>query len=153
MFTTTKFADKIDQIKPLLTQLKLNKILSIALIPNVLPEDELQAQSLGFNNIKTIRYDEKPEVALNHIKSFIENIQRLQNLGYKLAIFVEDLSTLANIASQVDTTENVMKQIVMLAKSGGKDKHTTLFTTLDETDLFDKNFVSFVYKVSKKIEL
>lgn len=151
----SKFSDSQDQMKSLLSTLKQHKILSIALIPNVLPEDVLQLRSLGFNNVRFIKYDESPDTAVNIIKGFVENIKRLQNLGHKLALFVEDLTTIVNIVSNAknDNEIDIAKQIMMLAKAGGKDKHTTLFSTLDETDLLDKNFVSSVYKISKKIEL
>jgi len=111
-----------------------------------------------------IRYDESPFAMYETIKTFIEHINRLQEQGIKVAVFVEDITTLANavdyafknntkaLMGHTETAVETIKQIMLLAKAGENDKHTTLFTTFDEADMIDQLYVSSVYKIAKKLE-
>lgn len=158
----SKFIEASDKIKKMVSSFKENKIVTIALVPNVMYEDFLSITSLGFNNVILLRYDERPFNVYETILMFIEHITRLQQQGYKVALFIEDVTTLANaidfafknntkaLMGHTETAVEMIKQLMMLARAGGENKHTTLFTTLDEADMFDQMYVSAVYKVSKK---
>ncbi len=160
-----KFSDGDEKLKQLLKTLNENKIATIAFIPNVLFENFASIKKIGFNNVFISRYDDRPFTINETLNTFIENVKRLQEQGLKLALFVEDITTIANavdyanknntkaLMGHTETTVELIKQLMMLAKSGGKDKNTTIFTTADQADLFDQLFVSSVYKISKKIAL
>lgn len=165
MLKQGKFIDDVDKFKNLLKKLNENKIITLGIIPNVMFEDQETIKSLGFNNLFVLNYNDRPFSAYETIVMVIEHIKRLQQQGLRVALFVQDITTLANdidFAFKTNTkvlmghTENavdIIKQLMLLAKAGGEHKHTTIFTTLDETDMFDQMYVSAVYKVSKKIEL
>lgn len=165
MLKQGKFIDNIDKFKNLLKKLNENKIITLGIIPNVMFEDQEAIKSLGFNNMFILNYNDRPLSAYETMLMVIEHIKRLQQQGLRVALFVQDITTLANdidFAFKTNTkvlmghTENavdIIKQLMILAKAGGEHKHTTIFTTLDESDMFDQMYVSAVYKVSKKIEL
>ena len=164
LIKNSKFVDIAEKIKVLNAELGKNNIASIALVPNALYEDVLTYHSLGFANMFLIRYDESPFAMYETIKTFIEHINRLQEQGIKVAVFVEDITTLANavdyafknntkaLMGHTETAVETIKQIMLLAKAGENDKHTTLFTTFDEADMIDQLYVSSVYKIAKKLE-
>ncbi len=158
-----KLLDNETQIKPLTKAFRENKVVTLALVPNVMYENFLSIKSLGFNNAFLLKYDEKPATVCETISNFVEHVTRLQQLGLNVAIFVEDITTLANAVDFVskqnckifmghsEAAVELIKKLVMLAKAGTNSKHTTLFTSFDEADMFDQLFVSAVYKVSKKL--
>ncbi len=160
-----KFTNNAQKIENLLKKLKKDGIITLACIPNVMYEDFIELQSLGFNNTFLIKYDNKPFEMYEIVNTFIEHITHLQELGKNIAIFVQDFSTLANgidfafknntkaLMGHTEMAVETIKNLVRLAKAGQMHKHTTLFTTFDNSDMFDQTYVSCVYKVSKKIEL
>ncbi len=160
-----KLTENAIKLKKLLKTLNENKIVTIALLANVMYEDKAEINSLGFNSVFALGYDEKPTIICETLSNVVENIKRLQNQGLRVALFVQDITTMANgvdfayranAKSLMGHTENaveLVKSLMLLAKSGGKDKHTTVFVTMDDADLFDQMYVSAVYKVSKKFSL
>ena len=112
-----------------------------------------------------MRYEESPIGTYEVIQSAIDHILNIQNQGLSVALFVEDVTTLANSIDfsfktsakahmgHTETAVEMIKQLFMLAKAGGKNKNTTIFTTFDDVDMFDQMYVSSVYKISKKLEL
>lgn len=160
-----KIVENIKAIKEMTTYFKENKIISLALVSNVMEEDQLTLESAGFNNLFILKYEDSPFTFYETTTTFVEHVTRLQNLGYKIAIFVEDITTLANgidfsfknntkaLMGRTETTVNLIKQLILLACAGGENKHTTLFVSFDEPDMFDQMYVSSVYKVSKKFEI
>ena len=165
MLKQSKFVDNVDKFKNLLKKLNENKIVTLGIIPNVMFEDQESIKNLGFNSLFVLNYNDRPLSAYETMLMVIEHVKRLQQQGLRVALFVQDITTLANdvdFAFKTNTkvlmghTENavdIIKQLMLLAKAGGEHKHTTIFTTLDETDMFDQMYVSAVYKVSKKIKL
>ena len=159
----SKFTDNIEKTKKILKELKAQNIITLGLIPNVMQEDLLTMQQLGFSNLFIMKYDERPFESYEILRVFVEYVKRLQDMGFSLAIFVQDLTTLANAVDfayknnvkafmgHTEIAVESIKQLMLLAKNGGENKTTTLFTTLDEADMFDQMYVSSVYKVSKKL--
>lgn len=159
----SKFTDNIEKTKKILKELKAQNIITLGLIPNVMQEDLLTMQQLGFSNLFIMKYDERPFESYEILRVFVEYVNRLQDMGFSLAIFVQDLTTLANAVDfayknnvkafmgHTEIAVESIKQLMLLAKNGGENKTTTLFTTLDEADMFDQMYVSSVYKVSKKL--
>ena len=159
----SKFTDNIEKTKKMLKELKAQNIITLGLIPNVMQEDLLTMQQLGFSNLFIMKYDERPFESYEILRVFVEYVNRLQDMGFSLAIFVQDLTTLANAVDfayknnvkafmgHTEIAVESIKQLMLLAKNGGENKTTTLFTTLDEADMFDQMYVSSVYKVSKKL--
>ncbi|MGN1201388.1 MAG: hypothetical protein ACI4R8_03940 [Candidatus Caccovivens sp.] len=162
---TSKLTDNLSNIKQIVKTLKENNVITIALVPNVLYEDLLTLSSIGFNNAILIRYDERPTYTYDVAVATIGHIRRLQEQGYSVALFVEDVCTIANsidfafknntkaLMGHTETAVDYIKQIIMLAKAGSNDKNTTVFVTFDQVDMFDPMYVSSVYKVSKKINI
>ncbi len=158
-----KFADNKTEIQAILKKLNENKIVSLAIVPNVMYEDVMPIKQLGFNNVFMIKYDESPFVASEIFNNFINHIIRLQEQGLSIAIFVQDLTTLADfvdyayknntkaLMGHTEMAVEAIKKVVLLARDGGDGKHTTLFATLDDSDLTDPLFVTSVYKVSKRL--
>lgn len=165
LLNIAKFVDKFEATKKLISKLNENNIVTIGLIPNVMYEDFITIGSLGFKNSILLKYDESNLNIYETFNNMIKHISRLQEQGINIAIFVEDITTLANaidfafknntkaLMGHTETTVDLIKNLIMLAKAGLNNKHTTLFTTFDQADLFDSMYVSSVYKVSKKIEL
>lgn len=165
LISGNKFLSNAEKTKKLLSLLKENKIITLALIPNVMYEDVLSINSLGFANSFLLKYEESPLSVYEALMLFIEHTSRLQQQGHSVALFVEDMTTIANgvdfafknntkaLMGHTEIAVESIKQLVMLAKAGGENKHTTFFTTLDDADMFDQTYVSSVYKVSKKIDL
>lgn len=159
----SKFIDNQDKIKNLVSQLKQNNIVTLAIVPNVLYENFLDYNSLGFSNIFMLKYEDSPFVIYETLRLFINHVQRLQEQGINVAIFVEDIVTIAGavdysfknntkaLMGHTETAVESIKQLMMLAKAGENNKHTTLFTTLDEADMLDPLYISSVYKISKKL--
>ncbi len=152
-------------IKPLLSKLKQENILTLALISNVMFEENYIYNQLDFNNLFVIKYEDNPFKYFETLTTFIGHIQKLQELGKNIAIFVQDITTIANsidfvfknntkaLMGHTEMAVEMIKKLVQLAKAGENEKHTTLFSTFDDCDLFDQMYISSVYKVSKKIEL
>ena len=147
----------------MVSQLKQNNIVTLAIVPNVLYENFLDYNSLGFSNIFMLKYEDSPFVIYETLRLFINHVQRLQEQGINVAIFVEDIVTIAGavdysfknntkaLMGHTETAVESIKQLMMLAKAGENNKHTTLFTTLDEADMLDPLYISSVYKISKKL--
>ncbi len=160
-----RFTNNVPAIKSLIQKLKKEKIITLACIPNVMYEDLMDLQSLGFDNAFLIKYDENPFSTYETVTAFIDHTTRLQEQGKNIALFVQDITTLANgidfafknntkaLMGHTEMAVDCVKRLVRLAKAGQMQKHTTLFTTLDNADLFDQTYVSAVYKVSKKVDL
>ncbi len=158
-----KLLENENYTKNLIKTLRENKIVSVAFISNVLNEDILSIKNLGFNNAFLVKYDDKPAKVYEALVLFIEHIKRLQQLGMNVAVFIEDITTISSLLDfstkttdrtlfgHAETTVDIVKELVMLAKAGVNNKHTTLFTAYDEADMLDQTFISSVYKVSKKI--
>lgn len=165
MLKQGKFIDNVDNFKSLLKKLNENKIITLGIIPNVMFEDQETIKNLGFNNLFVLNYNDRPLSAYETMLMVIEHIKRLQQQGMRIALFVQDITTLANdidftfktntkvLMGHTENAVDIIKQLMLLAKAGGEHKHTTIFTTLDESDMFDQMYVSAVYKVSKRIEL
>lgn len=163
LIETPKFTEKFDQIKKMVKILKENNIITVALIPNVMYEDVLSINSLGFNNAVIINYDERPTYTYDLVVAFIKHIKHIQDQGRNIAIFVEDICTIANsidyafksntkaLMGHTEPSVEYVKQIMMLAKAGKNNKNTTIFTTFDQVDMFDPMYVSSIYKISKKL--
>ena len=161
----SKFTNDFENVQNLVNTLKAQNITTIALIPNVMTEDVFAISALGFDNALLLRYEESPIGTYEVIQSAIDHILNIQNQGLSVALFVEDVTTLANSIDfsfktsakahmgHTETAVEMIKQLFMLAKAGGKNKNTTIFTTFDDVDMFDQMYVSSVYKISKKLEL
>ena len=159
----SKFIDDKKSIGALVSQLKDNKIATIAIIPNVMYEDRLTISSLRFNNVFMLKYDESEQAICEALTNMIGHVERLQQQGFSVALFVQDPVTLATsvdyvfknnqkaLMNHTESTVELIKKLVMLTQSSTSS--TTLFTTLDDADMFDPMYVSCIYKVSKKIEL
>lgn len=160
------FSEKLIEmanLKNLLDELNTKRIVTLALVPNAFYEDTIALTSLRFNNSFLLKYDDNPSTNYEKIVLMLEHIIRLQQLGYSIALFVEDPVTLTNIIDCAFNTISkplmghsekaieTLKQIVMLAKAGENHKSTTLFMTHNESDMTDSLFVSSIYKVSKKL--
>ncbi|MDE6583176.1 MAG: hypothetical protein K2K31_00805, partial [Clostridia bacterium] len=89
-----KFVDNLQKTKKLVDAMKANKIVTVAIIPNVMPEDKDVVNSLGFDSVLTINYDEKGFDTYQLICSIKENIIRLQQQGKNIAVFVQDFGTM-----------------------------------------------------------
>lgn len=140
-----------------------NKIVTFALVPNVFYEDRLSIDTIGFNNSILISYDEKPSEIFEKVSLLLQHINRLQQLGFSVVLYVEDLITIANaidflsknskeLMGHSETAVETIKQIVMLAKAAEKDKSTTIIASFNEADMSDPLFVSSVFKVFKKLK-
>lgn len=150
-------------LNSLVDKLKKEGIKVIALVSNAMPEDMERLNSLNFDNLFISKYDMPPSKVFEITTNFIANITRLQEQGMKLALFVEDICTLANSIdfsnksnSPVGHSEislDIVKKLVLLAKASQTGAHTTMFTTQDDSDMFDPMYVSSVYKVSKKLAI
>lgn len=157
-----KLLDNAENIKKLNASFRENNIVPLAIASNVMAEDVASYQNLGFANILTIKYDEKPIDIFENFTTFVEHIARLQQQGLSLAIFVEDLATLSNsvdfalknnkaFATHCENAVELVKKLMLCARAGQNDKSTTIFVSYDDVDLIDPLFVSSVYKVSKKL--
>ena len=159
----SKLLDDKNTLQKALQKFQQEGVVTLALIPNVMKEDESALMELGFVAPFFLRYEENLKNSYETILAFLDTIQRLQEQGLSVAIFVEDIPTIANILDyafknapkslmgHAESTVETIKRLMLLPKADKNGAHTTLFTTQDEADLFDQMFVSFVYKVSKKI--
>lgn len=164
-FDFAQFTDNPAKIKELIKTLHKNNIVAVALIPNVMFSDLEAINSLGFDNLVLIKYEDAAIDANDAIFSMIDHISRIQSIGLSVAIFMQDPSTIAHSidfayknatkpqVGHIEAAVDAVKNIVALSKDGGKGKTTTLFTTYDQADMFDQMYVSSVYKVCKKISL
>ena len=162
---TPNFIEDLDKTKNLVKILKKHGIITIGIIPNVMPEQELTVQEIGFNKVFSIAYNRKASLIDEIFSLFMYHIGRLQQLGKNIAIFVEDIVTLSNaidytfknnpksFMGHTEFAVETIKKMMMLAKASADGKSTTLFVTFDQPDMFDQMYVSSVYKVSKKIDL
>lgn len=144
--------------------LQAHNIFTVAVVANVMEEDVLTIQSVGFDNLIMSKYEDSCEDVYLNLILAKENIKNLQNTGTNLAIFVQDAVTLANnvdccaklslrnAIGHTDESVSLIKDLVLSAKAGENNKHSTLFVCYDQTDLNDQLFVSNIFKVSKKID-
>lgn len=158
-----KFSNSPEKIKQLVTTLRKNNIVSIALIPNALFEEIDIIYSIGFNNSFIIPFNSSTAEYTSKTRMFVEHIKRLQKQGLNIAIFVQDIVTIANnldanfkapskfTLNHTDETTALVKELVILAKCT-KSASTTLFTTYDEVDNQDTLYTSCIYKVSNKLQ-
>lgn len=157
-----KFLDNLSLLKNTLAACKKNNIITIALIPNIMYDDIFAYGNTKFDAAFMLRYEATPFAITEAVQTFLRLINRLQQLGKDLALFVEDLPTLANAIDfnfKSNTKANMghtemaveaIKNIVMLA-CARQNGSTTLFTTQQESDLFDQLFATSVAKVCKRI--
>ncbi len=161
---TAKLLDKAEALSVALQNLKKQGVVSLALVPNVMDEDAKSLQALPFDATFLLKYEQSPQDSYEKILSFLDCVDRLQNQGVRMAIFVEDVVTLASIADfAVQNSKNIpsrsskavelIKRLMLTAKACEDGQNCTLFCTLDDVDLADALYVSAVYKISKKIEL
>lgn len=161
----SRFAENVEKIKSLVEKLQSQKVITLALIPNVMFEDMLTLKSIGFDSTFILKYEDSPVQTYELMQNLLEHIISLQKSGKKVALFVEDTTTLANsidfcfknttkaLMGHTENAVEMIKNYMMLAKSGGKNKNTTLFLTFDDVDMFDATYVSSIYKVSKKLDI
>ena len=159
MFKTSKFLNDESATKSLIASLKSQKVASILLAPNVLAEDILSYENLGFANTIFVRYEDNIRDVENAIYLAQNHIERLQKLGLSSCLFVEDLTTFAvlldasigreanALGHNIETVEQI-KSLYLLAK---KDEYfnSSIITTFDELDLKDQMYLSLIYKISK----
>ncbi len=151
-------------LKTLLSVLKKNRIVTIALASNVLYEDSIALSNMGFDNIFLLKYDDEPKTYDDKMNMFIANIKRLQQVGTNMAIFVQDIVTIAHTLdanyknspktyfNHTEETASTIKEIVMLAKCNVENT-STLFITNEESDNLDALYSTCINKVSNKIQL
>lgn len=151
-------------LKTLLSALKKNHIVTIALASNVLYEDSIALSNMGFDNIFLLKYDDEPKTYDDKMNMFIANIKRLQQVGTNMAIFVQDIVTIAHTLdanyknspktyfNHTEETASTIKEIVMLAKCNVENT-STLFITNEESDNLDALYSTCINKVSNKIQL
>ena len=151
-------------LKTLLSALKKNRIVTIALASNVLYEDSIALSNMGFDNIFLLKYDDEPKTYDDKMNMFIANIKRLQQVGTNMAIFVQDIVTIAHTLdanyknsprtyfNHTEETASTIKEIVMLAKCNVENT-STLFITNEESDNLDALYSTCINKVSNKIQL
>lgn len=151
-------------LKTLLSVLKKNHIVTIALASNVLYEDSIALSNMGFDNIFLLKYDDEPKTYDDKMNMFIANIKRLQQVGTNMAIFVQDIVTIAHTLdanyknspktyfNHTEETASTIKEIVMLAKCNVENT-STLFITNEESDNLDALYSTCINKVSNKIQL
>lgn len=162
LMPSKSFLEKSDEVKNLISKLKKNNVVCLALIPNVLYENYLSYASLGFSNCFLIKYDERPFAIYETLILFMEHIKRLQKQGVSVAAFIQDIPTLINtidfsakatstFMGHNETTVEILKQLMLLARASENNYSTTLFSTFDDADMFDPLYVSSVYKISKKL--
>lgn len=163
VFKATKLVDAEEKINEALKGFKEKGIVTMAIVPNVLSEDEERLKSFGFDALFAIKYQENTKEAYEKICSLSNCISRLQEQGQSLAIFVEDAVTLANISDfafknnekalmgHTENTVDTFKRFMLLAKADKAGSHTTLFVTKDEADLADQMYVSCIFKLSKSL--
>ncbi len=161
----TKFSDKKDEISKLVSSLKHNSIITIAIIPNVPDEDLLDIQSIGFDSQILFKYNEKTLEPYTTLFSVNEFLRRQQEVGKSVAVFVQDPVTLLNMVDYSLKTEqkcfmghteiasSIIKDLGSLVMAGKNNKSTTCFVTFDNSDLFDPLYVSLIYKVFKPIDI
>lgn len=161
----SNFIEDLDKTKNLVKCLKNQGIITVGIIPNVMPEQELTVQEIGFDKVFSISYNRKSALVNEIFSLFMHHIDRLQQLGKNIAIFVEDVVTLTNaidytfknnpksLMGHTEIAVETVKKLMMLAKASADGKSTTLFVTFDQPDMFDQMYISSVYKVSKKIDL
>lgn len=151
-------------LKTLLSALKKNRIVTIALASNVLYEDSIALSNMGFDNIFLLKYDDEPKTYDDKMNMFIANIKRLQQVGTNMAIFVQDIVTIAHTLdanyknspktyfNHTEEAASTIKEIVMLAKCNVENT-STLFITNEESDNLDALYSTCINKVSNKIQL
>lgn len=151
-------------IKTLLTTLKKNKVISIALASNVMYEDSVALSNMGFDNVFMLKYDDEPSAYDDKVNLLIESVKRLQAVGLNVAVFVHDVVTIAQTLdafnknspksyyNHADETTTQIKEIVMLATSNVENS-TTLFVTNEDGDSSDPLYATCIAKVSTKISL
>ena len=161
----SNFIEDLEKTKNLVKRLKNQGIITVGIIPNVMPEQELTVQEIGFDKVFSISYNRKAALVNEIFSLFMHHIDRLQQLGKNIAIFVEDVVTLTNaidytfknnpksLMGHTEIAVETVKKLMMLAKASADGKSTTLFVTFDQPDMFDQMYISSVYKVSKKIDL
>lgn len=150
------------QFQPILQDFKANKIVTLALVPNMMEEDLKGLNKIGFNNIFVAQYKDSPTSVYDTFNNFTNHVERLQQQGYSLALFVQDITTFAEaidftfknntkaLMGHTETAVNLIKKLITLANTDEDNRSTTLFVTMDECDVHDQMFVSSVYKISKK---
>lgn len=151
-------------LKTLVSTLKKNKVITLALVSNVMYEDSVALSSMGFDNTFILRYDDEPKSYDDKVNIFIEHAKRLQSIGCSLAIFVQDVVTIAHTLdanyknsaktyfNHTEESANIVKNLVMLAKCNVENS-TTLFVTNEDSDNFDPLYTTCISKVSSKIFL
>lgn len=160
-----KFADKKAEIAKLVSCLRQNSIITLAIIPNVPDEDLLDIQSIGFDSQILFKYNEKTLDPFNTLATVNEFLKRQQEIGNSVAIFVQDPVTLLNMIDyslknepkcfmgHTEAASALIRDFGTLIMAGEGQKSTTCFFTFDNSDLFDPLYVSLIYKVYKPFDL
>ena len=159
LIKTSKLLNTPEKIQNLVKEIKSNKVVPILLAPNVMSEDILSYENLGFANTIFIRYEDDICEVENAINIALNHIQRLQKLGLSSCLFIEDLTTIMSLfdvaigreTNALGHNSEVVEQIKNLYLLAKKDEksHTSIITTFDELDLRDQTYVTLIYKISK----
>lgn len=160
---TSKFVDAAERLTTIVKELKKINVSTLAIVPNVAEDEVMSLQLIGFDNLITSSMTDSAEDLYQNLAFAIDYIKHQQELGGSIAVFVQDYVTLANLVDYcfnanakvfMNHTNNVAELVkefgsIALTKS---NKTVTLFTTFDQSDLFDPLYVSFVYKNYKSIK-
>ena len=159
----SKFVDDVQRLTSIVKELKKINVSTLAIVPNVAEDEIMSLQLVGFDNLITSSVSDSVEDLYQNLAFAIDYIKHQQELGGSIAIFIQDYVTLANLVDYcfkanakvfMNHTNNVAELVkefgsIALTKS---NKPITIFTTFDQSDLFDPLYVSFVYKNYKSIK-
>ncbi len=157
-----KLTENFEQTRNIVASLQQNNVKCLALVTNAIFDDYISLSNIGFDNIYLLKFDDKPSVYYKKINVFLNSIKRLQEIGTNIAIFVQDIVTLSHVLdaynknseksyfNHTEETANIIKEIIMLAKTT-LENSTTIFVTNEETDNLDLLYMTFVSKVSTKL--
>lgn len=158
----TKYADNEKTIKSLVSDLNKNGVVTVAIVPNVVEEDKMSLQLLGFDCLVSFDISENAGSIYEAIFSTIEYLKTQKSSNKNICFFIQDPVTLANyvdyyfrngVKCYMDHTEqvaNIVREFSKLAKTEN-DTTLTIFSTCDAADMLDKLFVSVIYKNYKQI--
>lgn len=159
LLKTTKFLNDQKETESLIESLKAKKVVSILLAPNVMSEDILTYENMGFANTIFIRYEDNIREVENALYLAQNHIEKLQKLGLSVCLFVEDLTSLAALydasigketnalGHNIETIEQI-KNLYLLSKKDDSSS-ISIITTFDELDLRDQMYLTLIYKISK----
>lgn len=158
----TRFSDSEKSIKNLVEELNSNGIITVAIIPNVVDEEKLSLQLIGFDCLICFDITETAGNIYDTIYNTIEFLKKQKNINKNICFFVEDPVTLANFVdyyyrngikcfmNHTEQVANFVREFSKLAKTED-EKTFTIFSTCDAADMNDQLFVSVIYKNYKQI--